>query len=286
MPAVADACALLLPTLRCPMCRSHMLASFDAVTCGRCRHRWSRPREGYLDLRVPTWNPGARRWQERQDETCRYYESLKTRPEEAVEGFRSDLQSFAPVLAKYRGSVLDIGGGHGIARAFMSSGIDYVSVDPSIEWLTDDWDGLLDDFPCLATPLPFVQAYAEGLPFGDASFDGAICLWTLNHCADPALALREIGRVVRTGGRFLLVVEDGEPTWSELASGNGEHYLLRSRMHVMAAKVAKPVRGWPTQRDHVAIGNRALDQWTTGGFSLRRRWWVGCYLALEYERRP
>jgi SAM-dependent methyltransferase len=285
MIALADACALLGSTLRCPACRSRLLAAPDFVACTDCRCRWSRPPGGYVDLRAPTWNPDAHNWQDRQDETCRYYAALKTTPGKASDAFRSDFRPFAPVLMSYGGSVLDVGGGNGLARAFMSASVHYVSLDPSVEWLADGWDALRDAFACLAAPLTFVQGFAESLPFATASFDAAVCLWTLNHCASPAQALHEVGRVVRPAGRFLLVVEDGEPTWPELMVGVGAHYLIDTRARLIAAKAVRPLLGWPTQSDHLAISNRAMRHVTAQSFALRRRWWVGCYLALEYERR-
>lgn len=44
------------------------------------------------------------------------------------------------------------------------------------------------------------------LPFRDGAFDAAINVVTLEHVADPARALCEIGRTLRSGGRILLAV--------------------------------------------------------------------------------
>jgi SAM-dependent methyltransferase len=44
----------------------------------------------------------------------------------------------------------------------------------------------------------------EAIPAGDASFDVALCLQVLEHVPDPALAVRELRRVVRPGGRVLV----------------------------------------------------------------------------------
>ena len=44
----------------------------------------------------------------------------------------------------------------------------------------------------------------HALPFADATFDAAHCERVLMHVARPALALREMRRVVRPGGRVLL----------------------------------------------------------------------------------
>jgi SAM-dependent methyltransferase len=52
-------------------------------------------------------------------------------------------------------------------------------------------------------------ADAESLPFADASFDAAISTYSLEHSVNPARMLSEIVRVVRPGGRIVLL----GPTW-------------------------------------------------------------------------
>ena len=201
MPVLSDA-AVLQDVLCCPTCRTRITVGTGTVVCANCRWDWPRPSSGYLDLRWQTWDAGANGWQRRQDETCRYYELLGKDPVQAREAFRCDLAPFAAALAAHRGCVLDIGGGNGIARAFMSA-TRYVSLDPSVEWLSGDWDALADVFPCLEEPLLFVQAFAEHLPFEGSAFDSALCLWTLNHCADPRAVLgKSRGSCVRRDACF------------------------------------------------------------------------------------
>jgi SAM-dependent methyltransferase len=43
----------------------------------------------------------------------------------------------------------------------------------------------------------------EALPVEDASFDVVLCTQVLEHCDDPAQAIRELRRVTRPGGRVL-----------------------------------------------------------------------------------
>ena len=43
----------------------------------------------------------------------------------------------------------------------------------------------------------------EALPVPDASFDLVLCTQVLEHCDDPAQAVRELRRVTRAGGRVL-----------------------------------------------------------------------------------
>jgi SAM-dependent methyltransferase len=44
----------------------------------------------------------------------------------------------------------------------------------------------------------------EALPVDDASFDVVLCTQVLEHCDDPAQAVRELRRVTRPGGRVLV----------------------------------------------------------------------------------
>ena len=49
----------------------------------------------------------------------------------------------------------------------------------------------------------FSQGDALHLPFGEASFDAAVCQTLLVHLAEPARAVREMSRVLRPGGSFM-----------------------------------------------------------------------------------
>jgi ubiquinone/menaquinone biosynthesis C-methylase UbiE len=51
----------------------------------------------------------------------------------------------------------------------------------------------------------FAVGDAERLPFADASFDLATCDDTIEHVVDPQAALDELARVVKPGGRLLLI---------------------------------------------------------------------------------
>ncbi|HEX5449919.1 MAG TPA: class I SAM-dependent methyltransferase, partial [Gaiellaceae bacterium] len=47
---------------------------------------------------------------------------------------------------------------------------------------------------------------AAKLPFGDDSFDLAVCIEVLEHMYEPHLAVREVMRVLRPGGRLIATV--------------------------------------------------------------------------------
>ncbi len=55
--------------------------------------------------------------------------------------------------------------------------------------------------------LRFIVGMAEALPFAEASFDAAVSSVSAHHWQDAETGFRELGRVVRPGGR--IVIADG-----------------------------------------------------------------------------
>lgn len=54
----------------------------------------------------------------------------------------------------------------------------------------------------------FVAADLTRLPYADAVFDAAVCGWVLEHLPDPQPGLRELARVLRPGGKLLLLATE------------------------------------------------------------------------------
>jgi demethylmenaquinone methyltransferase/2-methoxy-6-polyprenyl-1,4-benzoquinol methylase len=63
-----------------------------------------------------------------------------------------------------------------------------------------------------------LQADASALPLADGSVDGVVCGYALRNFTDLAQCLREMGRIVRPGGRISLL-EVGTPGSSLLGVG-------------------------------------------------------------------
>jgi SAM-dependent methyltransferase len=201
----------------------------------------------------------------------------------AAEGFENDYRDIAALLREYRGRVLDIGGGNGVARHWLPPKTDYVLVESSPIWEDRRWRRFHARFPCLALPCPRIRGFGEHLPFPDHTFDYVVCLWTLNHVASVEDTLAEAVRVVRSGGRVLLVLEESEPTWLDLATRRYPHARnAAASVRMIVAKLIAPLRGWPLQPDHIAVRERTIRQ--TPGARLARREWRGLYLTLELER--
>jgi len=100
--------------------------------------------------------------------------------------------------------VLDLATGTGIvakAAASLTSPARVTGIDPS--------QGMLEQAQKVA-PLRYVRGFAERLPFRDASFDFLSMGYALRHMADLRTTFAEAHRVLRPGGR-LLVLEITRP---------------------------------------------------------------------------
>jgi SAM-dependent methyltransferase len=81
--------------------------------------------------------------------------------------------------------VLDVGCGDKPYEPYFAGASEFVGVD-------------IDD-----NPHADVVGRIEALPLEDESFDLVLCIQVLEHVDDPALAVRELHRVVKPGGRVL-----------------------------------------------------------------------------------
>ncbi|MEM1110758.1 MAG: bifunctional demethylmenaquinone methyltransferase/2-methoxy-6-polyprenyl-1,4-benzoquinol methylase UbiE [Pseudomonadota bacterium] len=135
-------------------------------------------------------------------------------------------------------AVLDIAGGTGdLAARFAELVGDSGSVvlaDINDSMLQVGRDKLLDSGR--AGNIEFVQADAQDLPFPDESFDCITIAFGLRNVTDKDRALRSMYRVLKPGGR-LLVLEFSKPR-SELLSRAYDTYSFRV-LPVMGALVAR-----------------------------------------------
>ncbi len=96
------------------------------------------------------------------------------------------------------------------------------------------------------------SADAEALPFRDACFDLAVCRIAPHHFLDVVAAFREVGRVLVTGGRFVLV-DSASPEDDESEAFLHRAEVLRDPTHVRAHRPA----GWAAL---VAEGGFRVDR--------------------------
>lgn len=97
-------------------------------------------------------------------------------------------------------TILDVASGTGAVAIELvrRSGCAVVGVDQSPEMLAVARERVAR--AGLADRIRFVEAGAERLPFADAEFDGLAFTYLLRYVRDVAATMRELARVVRTGG--------------------------------------------------------------------------------------
>ena len=106
------------------------------------------------------------------------------------------------VLGEVEGEVLEIGFGTGLNLAHYPPGVTHLTIIDDADVLRARVDGRI-----AAAPFPIERARlsAEKLPFASGRFDYVVSTWTLCTIADAVAAVREVGRVLRPGGRFVFL---------------------------------------------------------------------------------
>ena len=231
------------------------------------------------------WNPQTSRWGERQNEMLDAYRELADDPPHTRLAYRNDFGPYETLLADVRGPTLDLGGGHGLIRDFLPSDTEYVSLEPSLDWLDERWLAAADAFPSLAEPPFMVRGVGERIPFRDETFATILSFWSLNHTSNPRLVLSEARRVLRTGGRLFLVLDDIPPRWRDIQQGAYRDHRFPSRGALVRGRLRSLFSGWPLQTDHLRISERDLARWIRGRFDVGNRLWVGSYFTLDLQAR-
>ncbi len=102
--------------------------------------------------------------------------------------------------------------------------------------------------------MPFTAGDATKLPFADAVFDAVTISFGLRNVQDTDLALRELYRVTKPGGR-IVICEFSHPTWAPFRTVY-EEYLMRALPPTARALSSNPeayvylaesIRAWPDQ---------------------------------------
>lgn len=106
------------------------------------------------------------------------------------------------LIAHAQGRVLDLGAGTGQSFQHMPpTAEEVVAVEPDV-WMLRHASRQQDDSP---VPVTFVRAWGHALPFVEGSFDSAVVAHVLCTVDDLDATVWELRRVLRPGGRLLLM---------------------------------------------------------------------------------
>ena len=130
----------------------------------------------------------------------------------AVHSQGADLKRLATLLALHKeAQVIDLGCGAGHA-SFVAAGVvkSVIAYDLSAQMLAVVAQAAKDKH---LDNIRVQQGVAESLPFADNSADVIISRYSAHHWHDVGQALREVARVLKPGGKFIMmdVVSPGHP---------------------------------------------------------------------------
>jgi len=149
-------------------------------------------------------------------------------------------ESRARVCSQAEGDVLEIAVGTGRNLPFYPEGVRLTGIELSQEMLSIAQGRATR----LGSQANLRQGDAQALPFPDASFDTVVCTISLCSIPDDCRAVAEMRRVLRPGGRLLLLDHVPSTVWvwrglqwlieQITLRLEGEHMLRRPLEHVRA----------------------------------------------------
>jgi demethylmenaquinone methyltransferase/2-methoxy-6-polyprenyl-1,4-benzoquinol methylase len=187
------------------------------------------------------------------------------------------VRAVAPMPAE---RILDVAAGTGTSSAALQrNGARVVALDFSA--------GMVAEGRRKHPKIEFIEGDAEKLPFGDNEFDAVTISFGLRNVNEPKVALSEMYRVLKPGGR-LVVCEFSRPPVAIFRAGYWAYlqYVMPTIVDRVSsnpdayAYLAESIKAWPDQGE--------LSQWIRGaGFTrVAYRNLTGGIVALHRGSKP
>jgi arsenite methyltransferase len=172
---------------------------------------------------------------------ARRVEALYLTPD-VVEQRREVLRLLAPAAGE---RVLDIGSGPGLLAGELAAAVGpagrVCGVDVSADMLAL---ARTRDVPTGCAPVEYLTAGAERLPYPDDTFDLAVSTQVMEYVPDVAAALAEAYRVLRPGGRLLLLDTDWDSiVWHSRDAGRMRQVLAVWDQHLVDPYLPRTLTG-------------------------------------------
>jgi ubiquinone/menaquinone biosynthesis C-methylase UbiE len=140
-----------------------------------------------------------------------------------------------------RGRTLEVAIGTGLNLPFYPVDVDLAGIDLTPEMLAR----ARSRAAALGRHIDLMEGDAHRLPYSDATFDTVVCTYALCAIPDDARAIGEMTRVLRPGGRLILLDHTAstipplywmQRAWEAFSSRlAGEYWTRRPMLHVQAA---------------------------------------------------
>jgi ubiquinone/menaquinone biosynthesis C-methylase UbiE len=89
-----------------------------------------------------------------------------------------------------------------------------------------------------------VAATMTGLPLATEAFDGAYATESLEHAVDVPAAVAELARIVKTGGRIVIIDKNAE-AWGRLKTPEWEQWFGRKELEKLLSRHCREVTSRP-----------------------------------------
>jgi ubiquinone/menaquinone biosynthesis C-methylase UbiE len=151
--------------------------------------------------------------------------------------FGSDHRAWA--CSQASGDTLEVAVGTGLNLPHYPAGVRLAGLDLSSDMLALARNRAAE----LGRTVDLREGDAQELPFADSSFDTVVCTYSLCNVPDEARTVSEMKRVLKPGGRLILVdhIRSSVPPifWFqrllEIVSRKGDHMTRRPSLHVERA---------------------------------------------------